>query len=782
MKKERRKKSRDVEADISKPLRSDLPKWPESTCTNLVLLALLGLFLFRTIFLHLGELMWANDIIRFTLAGRFAEWRSLWEDKSTPYWDPTIFCGMSTTGDQARGITNPLTWIHWLLPFPQLFGPFSCFATIFGAWGMFLFVRERGTNAFGAFFAAAAFGMSGKVAGHLFAGHLFLVTTALSLPWMLWGAERVITRRDNWSAVVFGFALTMGALQGAVQIFYWNILFVAAYCTIRLMDQKEEGFIVARNRVAGLIKGCALGGLLSAPWWFPVIRQTLLLGARTQDIGYDFSTMASARPQDLLRHLWPFAGTPQPELFAHDAKMGFFWESASYPGVVTIALAVTCLVIFYRERTLLWISGLGLLALLISLGPSTPLHKAAYHLLPGFSLFRAPARLFFYSNFVFALLAGTAIGKESTSKTTWWTAGALLGILQLVLLVTLGINNTLLAPEKGLWLPLLVLAVLAVTSLLLAYRQVSTEAWRYTCLGVLVVELVLLWPSHLYTASTEQVFPKNPAAEYLATQKFTRPFRILDTTGTIPQQVAALHGLEIVTGYHPGVYGHQLELYKRIWHEDHSSIVELQLHQASKIAAPQILDLMNVEYIVTYENLDSDAVEKVHEAHANPSSPLLQIYRRKSSLPRAFLVAEARMPDTGATVLDMVAKSDPRTQAFVDEEALEGEAGFQELKAEMNGAGEINLEFTCDKPGVVVVSESWHPDWRVLDNGIPVNVHRVNHAQLGVSVSSGTHKLQFRYVPWDLYVGIALAGSALIVIFIAGLIRVFRGPESQTAT
>ena len=210
--------------------------------------------------------------------------------------------------------------------------------------------------------------------------------------------------------------------------------------------------------------------------------------------------------------------------------------------------------------------------------------------------------------------------------------------------------------------------------------------------------------------------------------------------------------------------------------------VEITAARSAKEALAQIekKDFECVIVDLTLPDLSGlELLEKVHEAQGNPTSPPLQIYQRLSNLPRAFLVAQASKPDTGATVLDMVAKSDPRTQAFVDEVAIEGEAGFQELDAQNKGAGEINLEFSCDKPGVVVVSESWHPDWRAFDNGSSVKLHRVNHAQLGVPVSAGTHKLQFRYEPWDLYVGIALAGSVLIAIFIAGLVRVFRGQEPQ---
>jgi len=755
-------------------MATGLPPWPERTRTNLLLLALFGIFLFRTVFLHPGQLMWANDIIRFTLAGRYAEWRSIWEMGSAPFWDPTIFSGMATVGDQARGITNPLTWLHWLLPAPALFGPFACFVTIFGAWGMFLFVRERGSNTLGAFFAAAAFAMSAKTAGHLFAGHLFLVSTVLGLPWMLYGVERVIKREDYGSTVIMALLFALAALQGAVQMFYWNVLFILAYGLIRLFCDRDDEKVNVRATLVRLAGGSTIGALLCAPWWLPVIRQTLLLGARTQDKTYDFAAMASAQAPDLLRHLWPFAGVPTPQPFLHDAQLGFFWETASYPGVVTIVLAFICLATNYKKRALMAIGVLGFVVLLVGLGPNTPLHKAAYYLVPGFSLFRAPARLFFYSNFVLALLAGIAIGQEKTSKQAGWLFGGVFVGLQLLLFATLGLNSSVLTPERGLWLPLILVAGLAIAAFLWAFRHVSERAWQYTCLGLLLAELVLVWSPHIHTAPQKQILPPDPTAAFLAEQRTSEPFRVLDTTGTLPQQIAAKYGIELVAGYHPGVYGHQLELYQRIWREDASSIIELERHRPGDIACPAILDLMNVKYIVTHDTLDGDRFQEVQQHPGNNGRPPVKTYRRVGYLPRAYVVAEAHVPPENSTVLDSLCDSPLQEYALVADTPHAGQATYQPLSAKEDRPGDVTFAFSSEKAGVVVLSESWHPDWRAYDGGNPLPVRRVNHGQLGVHIGPGTHQLRICYVPWDFYLGLAVSGLTALALLIVGVAQVAR--------
>jgi uncharacterized membrane protein YfhO len=76
----------------------------------------------------------------------------------------------------------------------------------------------------------------------------------------------------------------------------------------------------------------------------------------------------------------------------------------------------------------------------------------------------------------------------------------------------------------------------------------------------------------------------------------------------------------------------------------------------------------------------------------------------------------------------------------------------------------VRLDFTTDAPGVLVVSESWHPDWVATDQGSTVAVHRANAGFLGIPLSAGPHALRVWVRPWDLYLGVAASAVFWLTI------------------
>jgi hypothetical protein len=217
----------------------------------------------------------------------------------------------------------------------------------------------------------------------------------------------------------------------------------------------------------------------------------------------------------------------------------------------------------------------------------------------------------------------------------------------------------------------------------------------------------------------------------------------------------------------PGIYGHYLEFYKKIWFDDESDIVELLVHPANQIACPTVLDLMNVRYIITSQLLTSAEYEEVYHTTPEESDRIHFVYRRESALPRAFLVAKAVEPPPGIEVVDQICFIDPKQECLVDEDPIEGTAEFQELKASRRSPGDIGIEFETDSPGVVVLSHTWHPDWRAIDNGKQVQVRRINHAQIGVPIGTGNHNLRVFYFPWDFYFGLVVSMISVTGVVLA---------------
>lgn len=760
-------------------LRERLAALPPTTKSALVLAAVSLLF-FYPLLLHPTQMVWGSDLVRAHSAYKWVQWRAWHVWAAFPLWDPTIFGGKSIVGDPLPALLNPLNAVFWLTPSPRVFGGLYWTVVLLASLGAYLWARGRRCDARGALLVACAFAFSGKTAGHLFAGHLELLSTVLMLPWLLWAADRTVAYRRFSDVGLLAVLFTATATFGSVQAVYWHVLFVLAYAVLVAADPKAPRDWRETLKGFGLVAcGLLVFAGLAAAWWFPIVRQTLLLSARADTSDYAFATMNSVGWADLARFVWPFYRTPYPEAFRTDAEMGFFWETIAYPGLVTVTLALAAPWALRKDREIWVLSAMALVLVLLAMGPNTVVHRAVYELVPGFSLFRAPGRLLFYVNLIVALLAGRVLseGRRCTSKAA--VVVVPVALLQAVLALTLAWGRSPSAPRHGLWLPLFVLTGLSVAAFMGYYGEWSTRRWQNLCLALLLVDLAVVWHPHLRLVDPHRAFPEKPTARLLADAQGSGPSRFYDPTEFIQQQDAARYGLETIAGYHPGLYRHQLDLYRAAWRSDRSSIVELQRHAIDEVAYPGILDLLNVGFVVSTERVTNPDYEEIARSQPDEAEPFRYVYRRTTALPRAWVVPNAKTPPPGLTMLDALETLDPRTACLVDNQPVDGTSPFDVPTLTRHAPGDLTLAFTAEGSGVLVISESWHPDWRATDAGRPVAVRRVNHGLLGIAFGPGQHAVRVRYVPWDFYAGLLV--SAVTATVLAGVLVWRRGPRPTVA-
>lgn len=77
------------------------------------------------------------------------------------------------------------------------------------------------------------------------------------------------------------------------------------------------------------------------------------------------------------------------------------------------------------------------------------------------------------------------------------------------------------------------------------------------------------------------------------------------------------------------------------------------------------------------------------------------------------------------------------------------------------------LETDSPAPGLLVLDQSYSPQWRVRVDGHPVEPTLVNLCRLGVRVPSGRHRVLVRYSTRPFWAGLALALLALLMILAA---------------
>ena len=126
------------------------------------------------------------------------------------------------------------------------------------------------------------------------------------------------------------------------------------------------------------------------------------LSTRSGGLPYREAVSFSLRPHLILYSLLPTFGEDLSQVFGGES----FSEYVGYVGVLALFLALVGVLGQWRRRRTLFFVFLGALGLFLALGLANPAYFIFYKLLPGFSLFRAPARWLYLYTTAVAVLAG----------------------------------------------------------------------------------------------------------------------------------------------------------------------------------------------------------------------------------------------------------------------------------------------------------------------------------------------------------------------------------------
>lgn len=89
------------------------------------------------------------------------------------------------------------------------------------------------------------------------------------------------------------------------------------------------------------------------------------------------------------------------------------------------------------------------------------------------------------------------------------------------------------------------------------------------------------------------------------------------------------------------------------------------------------------------------------------------------------------------------------------------------------GPEAIEVEIHMDRPGILMVSEAWYPNWHAYVDGQETTVWRVNYAFLGVQLGPGQHTVRFRYEkPWYAWLGYGLTVLTLASLAVVAWRRI----------
>ena len=757
------------------PLQIDKPSIPERHCErNLFAWSFLaGLTLFAGLAgpFFAGRIYCRDDLGCFHLPIRAFYARQIALGQAFD-WMPQLFSGFYLTGEGQAGMYHPVhLLLYRLLPFQAAIDCEYLLSYPFMLAGMWLFLRRRISNRTAAMLGGVFFTFCGFNLLHFI--HPNAVAIVAHIPWLLWTIDIVLTdfRRIKVYSALAATAILTGSqlLLGYPQYVWFSLLTEFVYAVYVLIDRRNVPRVICRadllcrkcigcrastwpELVLAKIVGLFIGGAQLLP------TVDALMHSSRQASGA-FSSTGSLHPSNLLQLAAPY-------LFVNRVVGQNTHEFGLYLGAVPLMLIVW-LVMCRGElgvlRSLaLAASLIGLLALLLALGEYGPVHQLPAYV-PVLKYFRFPARYAVIFELAAAILAALGFlllmranleerrrrhaarafaNVEYKPLLSWrrclplWIPAAFSAAV-----AVLGMayhDHPYIAPSCL----MLIGPVLFAAAALLIYRAARGSF-------AALVSLIIIAALDLGTYGLSySVYPYCP--------------KMNDYIAGIQTPPEAERGRLLASLYHydePGLRtGDQIVL--RGWSraDGYAGLEPQRLLNYGNLSALRVAGVGWVRRGLT----TSDIAGLIPRGDNWSQVP--------NPLPRVRLVD--RIIASNDPAAD-IAKIDIDTEALSDvalalPPAKPGTASIVE-----DIPGRLSVRTEAQSVQLLVFAESYHPGWKAVVDGSPVQVYRVNGDFMGCLVGRGTQLAAFEFKPASLHTGrlISYLGLGFLPFCLIGIWR-----------
>jgi hypothetical protein len=437
-------------------------------------------------------------------------------------------------------------------------------------------------------------------------------------------------------------------------------------------------------------------------------------------------------------------------------------------------------------------AGLIPISLVLALGWNTPIYLWIFDTIPGFSFFRAPARLLIWYTIALAVLAGVgAQFFESTpaNRRNWRRLLAACVALTVAgfgagSLIT-GRSLTFLTAIQSLG----VLLVLSITLLLIRPKKGNSrfrrEAfWQWLIIIFVGVDLLLAALPLIQTLPPDVFRRPSATAKFLEAQPEQYRYYVDNrfTYNTVfyqyfqfkefgPPEIAHWQGLKESLVSNFGVYAglpaanNNDPLVVGRWQQ-----LTQWLEQAKADRQARLLSMMTVAYFISATDNNWPILY---------NTQALTIQRVPDVLPRAYFVSRVYIAQDISEIFDRLTAPnfDPRQEMVImadgerpalttvlDTSPDVGPVTVKELASDQ-------LELTVNAPGsgYVVLTDTFYPGWQATVDGRAVKIWPANLAFRAVAVEAGQHVINFNYRPRSFTFGLWTSiVTGLIIMAIIG--------------
>lgn len=545
---------------------------------------------------------------------------------------------------------------------------------------------------------------------------------------------------------------------------------------------------------------------------------------------------------------WRFITLLAPDFFGHPAQGNYwgyatYWEDHAYVGVLPFILALVAIWTYFKHRrsqgqaksketnlspesgsgstssgefrndivinndylaltrntddkaSPLWVvpffAGLIPVSLMLALGWHTPIYLWVFDTIPGFALFRAPARLLIWYTVALAVLAG--IGAQFFEATpanrrnwrrlltacialtvTGFGAGSLISGRSLTfltatqtagILLILSIALLLIRPKKG------------------SARFIGESLWQWLIMIFVGIDLLLAALPLIQTVPPDVFRQPMATAQFLQTQPEQYRYFVdrRFTYNTVfhqyfqfnafgPAEVAHWQGLKESLVSNFGVYAglpatnNNDPLVVGRWQQ-----LTRWLEHATVDRQARLLSIMNVAYFIGNTG---------HNWPVLYNSEALTIQRVPGVLPRAYFVSQVYVAqDIGQLFERLTAPDfDPQREIVIipDEEQPRLPSGWERSSAagpvtvRELGSTQLQLRVNAPTSGFVVLTDTFYPGWQATIDGQAVKIWPANLAFRAVAVEPGRQTISFKYQPASFTFGLLTSIVTALTLMVIG--------------
>lgn len=740
--------------------------------------------------------------------------RELWSEAlksgEFPLWNPYSFSGHPLFATLQPGVLYPVNLLLVFLPFDiALNWTIIVHYAMAGAFTYFLLKELRAGTA-GALAGALVFMLS----GYLFSVHNVMSTlfSAAWFPFALFMHIRVLRLRSFAYAIGQGFALTMMFLGGGIEALIATVflLFLAAICpAVILVD--DAGASLGR-RLGLLVFAVFIFLLLSAVQLLPFL-ELAMQSTRANGLSFFEATTWSFDFKDFIQFFIPDPygyGTSNDKYWSNQS-----WLKTVYSGAIPFVLSSFFLM--KRGRSVWAFLLAAFFYLILAMGRNTPLYQVLYDYLPLVSNIRYPVK-FLLVPFLFTAMAA-GLGLKCLTEEAWNGKTAMRAVWALLALATLaaialgaldffeaGIKGYLVS--NGYDYPeynsaainifnakrVLFFFIVSVIALYAGIKAKSGALIAALLITILTIDLFFAHNGYYHATPATEYHSKGPLLEFIA-KDVDGPFRVFTTPKTARETSMKLTdeqrrrpGLfdfekEKVSGYslsHKVFDANGVEVMKRA---DYSLVQELIATQKGPDST-RLLSMLNVKYLISIPEIESQDWKKREFEGWSAGEGGFKIYENMAYLPRHYMVYDYRTikrPDE--YVLAFGDNSfDPGRTVLLEREPfdLQKELASGSFRVSLTGytTNTSELEVTTEKDGILVISESWYPGWKVYVDGRQEELLKADLVLKAVALKAGKHKVSLVYSPASFKLGAAISGVGLVFAGIFLTVRLRKGERA----